>query len=572
MATACETLHREGRRRLTEVSDEFRVVLCMNETQDLREFSAILRRLGTRFVAASDADRTQDVIAGIGEGLAVFAFGFGGRRAADLIATHRNLNGAVAFAFWSPQEVTDLDDVVAAVQSGAVGVIRGAPSEKKIEELIENSRRQSAAAGDEQANPDERLSWSPAQTAGSKGATGNGHSNGWPSADALEDAADRSSDATPQDGVPDISCSATTRHDTAYVGENGERAQVVRLIRGRSAAIEAIRNTICHLAPTQATVMIFGESGTGKELIARAIHASSRRSKRPFVPVNMSAIPHGLAESFLFGHERGAFTSAIQKQKGWCRVAHEGTLFLDEIGEMELAIQPKLLRFLQEGSIQTVGGQTVEKVDVRLICATNRDPLHLVGDGHLREDLYFRLNVIPIYVPPLRDRREDIEELALLFLKTSAERHERPVRGFTDEAMKALVSHRWPGNVRQLENMVERLVIFAKGEFIEATEIPRELQVPCGHRRYGVLGTTGNENDANGQAAESDADGADAILDHLSPFQLNERLLIVDALERADGHVIRAARLLGLGQATMYRKIKRYAIPRKRKWRKAGPE
>jgi DNA-binding NtrC family response regulator len=319
--------------------------------------------------------------------------------------------------------------------------------------------------------------------------------------------------------------------------------------------------------------MIHGESGTGKELVARAIHRLSKRSDESFVPVNMAAIPNGLAESFLFGHEKGAFTSAIQKQKGWCKAADGGTLFLDEIGETEIAIQPKLLRFLQEGSIQTVGGQTVENVDVRLITATNRDPRELVREGRLREDLFFRLNVIPIYIPPLRDRSDDVEELALLFLRSSAKRHDRVVRGYTHEAMEVLVRYDWPGNVRQLENLVERLVIFAKGTLVEAMEIPAELHTPSRRRHPMVFGSSSSDViSGNGHGGQPAVDGGENIVDHLSPFQINERTLIIDALQRSNGHVIDAARSLGLGQATMYRKIKQYAIPHQRKRRKVAPK
>jgi len=370
--------------------------------------------------------------------------------------------------------------------------------------------------------------------------------------------------------VTDATCSVSPSNGAGQVISTGD-AWLTQLLRGKSSVMEAIRNVIRHVAPTDATVMIHGESGTGKELVASAIHRLSRRAGQTFVPVNMAAIPHGLAESFLFGHEKGAFTSAIQKHKGWCRVAHSGTLFLDEIGEMELAIQPKLLRFLQERCIQTVGGQTVESVDVRLITATNQDPRDLVREGRLREDLFFRLNVIPIYIPPLRDRSDDIEELAILFLHRSAQRHGRPVRGYTDEAMKVLIRFDWPGNVRQLENLVERLVIFAKGELVEAMEIPSELHSPSRRRHPVGIGFSATSPVGNGHDARQATENGESVVDRLSPFQMNERTLIIDALQRSGGHVVEAAQSLGLGQATLYRKIKQYAIPHQRKRRKVSP-
>jgi DNA-binding NtrC family response regulator len=328
---------------------------------------------------------------------------------------------------------------------------------------------------------------------------------------------------------------------------------------GVSPSMAAIRQLILEVAPTRASVMIYGESGTGKEVVAQAIHRYSKQANGPFVPVNMAAIPHGLAESLLFGHEKGAFTSAVHNQTGWCEAADGGTLFLDEVSDMEIQVQPKLLRFLQEGTLQRVGSQSSKPVAVRVITATNRDPGQVVAEGRMREDLFFRLHVVPIYVPPLRDRPEDIPALATQFLRIAAERHDRVVEGFSGDAMRVLQQHDWPGNVRQLENTVERLVIFARGGIVEADHIPADdhLVSAYAERRRVLAGKS------NGQINGNEFDP----IVSLTPIERHERAAIVDALRRVDGHVVDAARLLGLGQATVYRKIKQYAIPHERRRR-----
>ena len=333
---------------------------------------------------------------------------------------------------------------------------------------------------------------------------------------------------------------------------------------GVSPSMAAIRQLILEVAPTRASVMIYGESGTGKELVAQAIHRYSKQSQGPFVPVNMAAIPHGLAESLLFGHEKGAFTSAVHNQKGWCEAADGGTLFLDEVGDMEIQVQPKLLRFLQEGTLQRVGSQVSHRVTARVITATNRDPGAVVTDGRMREDLFFRLHVVPIYAPPLRDRPEDIPALAMLFLRLAAERHDRIVEGFSDDAMRVLQQRDWPGNVRQLENTVERLVIFARGLIVEADHIPADDHLVSAYaERRRVLAGRGT--------GRTNGDDFDPFVS-LTPIERHERAAIVDALRRVDGHAVDAAKLLGLGQATVYRKIKQYAIPHERRRRVKRPK
>src|SRR3954452_14856922 len=229
-------------------------------------------------------------------------------------------------------------------------------------------------------------------------------------------------------------------------------AELEQMLAGVSPAIAAIRQLVLEVAPTRASVMIYGERGTRKELVAQAIHRYSKHPNGPFVPVNMTSIPPGMAESMLFGYEKGAFTSAVHNQKGWCEAADGGTLFLDEVGDMEIQAQPKLLRFLQEGQLQRVGSQDSQRVAVRVITATNCDPGMIVADGRMREDLFFRLHVVPVFVPPLRDRPEDIPALAKRFLQLAAERHDRAVDDFSDGAMRVLQHPDWPGNVRKLEN------------------------------------------------------------------------------------------------------------------------
>jgi DNA-binding NtrC family response regulator len=331
------------------------------------------------------------------------------------------------------------------------------------------------------------------------------------------------------------------------------------MLIGASPSMAAIRQLILEVGPTRASVMIYGESGTGKELVAQAIHRCSKQANGPFVPVNMAAIPHGMSESLLFGHEKGALTSAVHNQAGWCEAADGGTLFLDEVGDMEMQVQPKLLRFLQEGTLRRVGSGVSKPVTVRVITATNRDPGEVVAEGRMRADLFFRLHVIPIHVPPLRERPEDIPGLAMRFLQLASARHDRIVEGFSAGAMRVLEEHDWPGNVRQLENTVERLVIFARGRIVEADHIPADghLVAAYAERRRMLAGKA---------AGQSHGGELDPIVS-LTPIERHERAAIVDALRRVDGHVVHAARLLGLGQATVYRRIKQYAIPHQRRRR-----
>ncbi|MGF1583294.1 MAG: sigma-54 interaction domain-containing protein [Gemmataceae bacterium] len=319
---------------------------------------------------------------------------------------------------------------------------------------------------------------------------------------------------------------------------------MTRPLLGDCSEMVKLRELISQVASTDATVLILGESGTGKELVARSLHEQSSRNKSPFVPVNMAALPKELAESTLFGHEKGAFTGADQRQIGCCEAADKGTLFLDEIGEMELGLQSKLLRFLQERTLQRVGSQTSINVDVRVLAATNRDLAQRVEDGEFRQDLYYRLHVVPVHVPPLSERKEDIPLLAARFLDKAASRYQKDVVGFSKEAIQQLKGYAWPGNVRQLENMVERLVILNQGSTIEADALPEEIQQQS------------HSNNENTQPTDDNSE--------LRPIEEIEKQAILDALKRAEGNVRAAAKLLGLGHATVYRKIKAYQIDLKK--------
>jgi DNA-binding NtrC family response regulator len=313
-------------------------------------------------------------------------------------------------------------------------------------------------------------------------------------------------------------------------------AEPARLL-GDGPAIRRVRDLIREVAPTDVTVLILGESGVGKEVVARSLHDQGPRRDGPFIALNMAALPRELVESTLFGHEKGAFTGADQAQIGACEAADGGTLFLDEIGEMDVALQTKLLRFLQDRSFHRVGSSKIRPVDIRIIAATNRDPLDQVRRGSLREDLYYRLNVVPIVVPPLRDRVEDVALLARHFLARAAARHDRPAESISPGALNLMVRYAWPGNVRQLENLVERMVIFCRDPEIDIGMLPPEVH---------------------------EAPPAPALLPmgipDLRAFDRIEKQAILDALHQGNGNVREAARILGLGQATVYRKVKRYNI------------
>lgn len=326
-----------------------------------------------------------------------------------------------------------------------------------------------------------------------------------------------------------------------------------RQLTGTSPVMRVVDELMTDVAPTDATVLILGESGTGKELVAQIIHERSTRRQGPFIPLNMAALPSELVESTLFGHEKGSFTSADAMQIGCCEAADKGTLFLDEIGEMDVNLQAKLLRFLQEQTFNRVGSSQPRKVDVRIIAATNQDPIAQIKSGELREDLYYRLNVVPIHVPPLRQRLSDVPQLAELFLQRAASRNRKPnVQRFSPETLDILSRYTWPGNVRELENLVQRMVILCRGNEIEASLIPleiREAALPP------ALPVTVNGVDTMVRLpGELMPEGGLRAMDQI------ERNAILEALKKSNNNVREAAKILGLGQATVYRKLKKYDI------------
>jgi two-component system, NtrC family, response regulator HydG len=310
-----------------------------------------------------------------------------------------------------------------------------------------------------------------------------------------------------------------------------------RPIIGRSPAMLATMETVQQAAPSTATVLLYGESGTGKELVARAIHEQSPRMSGPFVAVNCAALPETILESELFGYEKGAFTGATQRKEGRVERAHAGTLFLDEVGEMTPAVQAKLLRVLQEGEIERLGGTETVKVDFRLVAATNRDLEASVAAGTFREDLYYRLNVIGIHLPPLRDRPEDIPLLADHFSRHYAAKNKKPVNGFTEETLKALIKYRWPGNVRELENVIERAIVLTKSNTIDVKDLPAPVQSGGGIRE-GIR-----------------REGAKIVIPVGSKLDDVERVLIKETLKETNGDKSLAAQLLGIAARTIYRKL-----------------
>ncbi len=313
-------------------------------------------------------------------------------------------------------------------------------------------------------------------------------------------------------------------------------------LMGDAPAFRAVLETLRQVAPTSATVLLTGESGTGKELAARLVHDLSPRAAGPFVPINCAAIPEGLLESELFGHEKGAFTGAVARKEGRFERAHGGTLFLDEIGEMSPAVQVKLLRFLQDGALERVGGTEPLRVDVRVVAATNKDLSAEVRAGRFREDLFYRLDVVSVRLPPLRDRREDVLPLASAFLRRSAETLPKRVTGLTPAAASALERYAWPGNVRELLHAVERAVILTRGEMIDLQDLPDAI-------RAGAAAPP-----ASAQAVGA----ASAIVIPLgTPMEEVERAVIRRTLEQTRGDKTLAAQILGIAARTIYRKLDR---------------
>ncbi|HRR67994.1 MAG TPA: sigma-54 dependent transcriptional regulator [Desulfomonilia bacterium] len=315
------------------------------------------------------------------------------------------------------------------------------------------------------------------------------------------------------------------------IGEHFDTRNII----GKSPSMIRLLETTSKAAASDATVLITGESGTGKEMIAGAIHFNSTRENHPFIKLNCAAISEGLLESELFGHEKGAFTGAVRRREGRFSQAHRGSLFLDEISEMSMAMQAKLLRVIQEKEFTRVGGEEVLTVDVRIITATNRDLLAEVQQGNFREDLYYRLNVINLKVPPLRERREDIPLLAEHFLKMFSAKNDKAIKGFTPQAMDRLIRYRWPGNVREMMNAVESAVVLSDSEYI-------------------------SESDLSLLHAELPSLEAVAPVSADLPLEEVEKTTILKTLEISGGNKSEAARKLGITRATLHKKLKKYRV------------
>ena len=326
----------------------------------------------------------------------------------------------------------------------------------------------------------------------------------------------------------DVRSRSATRALDARLDRLGETQLV-----GETRAMRELQRMVCTLAASDAPAIVTGESGTGKEVVARAIHAASARRDKPFVAVNAAAIPDGLVESEIFGHEQGAFTGAVRSRPGCFEQADGGTLFLDELAEMPIALQPKLLRVLQDGRARRLGGMRDIRFDVRIIAATNRSPAHAIRDGRLREDLFYRLSVFELVVPPLRERAGDVALLAQHFVREFGRKHGMAVTGFSDNARILLEAHPWPGNVRELRNVVERAVIVARKGVIERRHLPPYLQALRG--------------------------GSPTLtLPAGSTLAVAERELILQTLARVGDNKAEAARQLGLDVKTIRNKLKTY--------------
>jgi len=317
---------------------------------------------------------------------------------------------------------------------------------------------------------------------------------------------------------------------------------------GTSPAMLEIYNMIETVAATTATVMVTGESGTDKELVARGLHNLSSRAGREFVAINCAAIPRDLLENELFGHEKGSFTGATERYKGCFERADKGTLFLDEICEMDLGLQAKLLRLIQEQQFYRVGGTEPVQVDVRILTATNQNPAEAVRAGRFREDLYYQLNVVPINLPPLRERREDIGQIANKYLLEFSKAYGRRFQGFDLEALAALERYGWPGNVRELRNVVEQLVVLNEGERVTASMLPARIL----EARPAPV--------EPGQAAPAGGERATLTSESIRPFWQVERDQIQSALDLCGGNVQEVARRLEISPATLYRKIEKYGL------------
>jgi two-component system, NtrC family, response regulator HydG len=308
---------------------------------------------------------------------------------------------------------------------------------------------------------------------------------------------------------------------------------------GNSPSMHTVVQRLRQIAPTSASVLITGESGTGKELVAKAIHNNSPRRYKPFVPLNCAALSENILESELFGHVKGAFTGADRERKGWFEHANGGTLFLDEVGDIPLSTQVKLLRVLESGEIVRVGSNEPLKVNVRLVSATNRDLADAIQSGGVRQDLYHRLKVVSVKLPPLRSRREDIPLLIDYFLKEFSKAHEKPVTSISPAARKALMAYGWPGNVRELKNTIESMVVIDYDGILDVDDLPEDIQA------------------TTPALAESESGSSQLVGRSLDEI---EKYFIAETLKLTEGNREEAAKILGIGERTLYRKIKEYGI------------
>jgi two-component system, NtrC family, response regulator AtoC len=347
--------------------------------------------------------------------------------------------------------------------------------------------------------------------------------------------------------LSNVLAKAIRTHETARRSARGERGRPALV--GESSAMQEVLKIIDKVADTPSTVLISGESGTGKELVATALHEGSSRREKPFIRINCAAIPKDLMESELFGYERGAFTGAVTSKPGRFELADGGTLFLDEIGEIPVEMQVKLLRALQESEFERVGGIKTTRVDVRLIAATNRDLEVETETGRFRKDLYYRLAVVPIALPPLRERRSDIPTLVRHFIDKYNRRLNKRIEGMTDEALAEVQAYAWPGNIRELENLIERTLLFADGPSIDVADLPQNLRsgaltpLPtAGTTLPGPPGETGLKDIVRQRAAEL------------------EKGLITRALEETGGNVTRAAKLLQISRKSLQTKMKELGL------------
>lgn len=329
---------------------------------------------------------------------------------------------------------------------------------------------------------------------------------------------------------------------------------------GSSLAMQRVYQLIDSAASSKATIFITGESGTGKEVCAEAVHQTSERANGPFVALNCGAIPKDLMESEIFGHVKGAFTGAVGERDGCAKAAHKGTLFLDEICEMDMALQSKLLRFLQTSTIQKVGSDKTEKVDVRIVCATNKDPLEQVQSGNFREDLYYRLHVLPIHLPSLRERENDVVEIASSFLSTYSQEEQKDFKGFDSECELILSQYEWPGNVRQLQNVIRNIVVLCNGESVIPSMLPAPLDsdlaslniqkapAPVTAQPQAPVNTHTESPIPMGHSSSQ------VISELIRPMSEVEKETIERAIDLCGGNIPTAAHYLGISAATIYRK------------------